>query len=104
VVYFQPHRYSRTEHCWQDFKTCFTQADVLFLGDIYSAGEAPIPGITSEKLLAEIKHDHSQHSPKDEQQLNNILKELKPGDVFITLGAGDGWKLGLDVLEHLKLR
>lgn len=104
VVYFQPHRFSRTEHCWQDFKTCFTQADVLFLGDIYSAGEAPIPGITSEKLLTEIKHEPSFHSPKDAHQLENILKELKSDDVFLTLGAGDGWKLGLDVLEHLKKR
>lgn len=104
VVYFQPHRYSRTEHCWQDFKTCFTQSDVLFLGDVYAAGEAPIPGVNSEKLLAEMKHPHGVYSPKDANQLENILKELKPNDVFLTLGAGDGWKLGLDVLEHLKKR
>ena len=104
VVYFQPHRFSRTEHCWQDFKTCFTQADVLFLADIYAAGESPIPGITSEKLLSEIKHDNSFYSPKETDQLEKILKVLKPNDIFITLGAGDGWKLGLDVLEHLKQR
>lgn len=104
VVYFQPHRYSRTEHCWQDFKTSFTQADVLFLGDIYPAGEAPIPGITSERLLAEIRHEHGQLLSKDIPQAEKILEALKPNDVFLTLGAGDGWKLGLDVLEHLKKR
>lgn len=104
VVYFQPHRYSRTEHCWQDFKTCFSQADVLFLGDIYAAGEAPIPGITSEKLLSEIKHENGGLSRKDLQQTESIVKHLQSGDIFITLGAGDGWKLGLDVLEHLKRR
>jgi UDP-N-acetylmuramate--alanine ligase len=101
VVYFQPHRYSRTEHCWQDFKTCFAQADVLFLGDIYAAGEAPVPGITSEKLLVEIGHKKSFHSPKSADQAEKIIRELKPNDIFLTLGAGDGWKLGLDVLERL---
>ncbi|AGH96228.1 UDP-N-acetylmuramate--L-alanine ligase [Pseudobdellovibrio exovorus] len=104
VVYFQPHRYSRTEHCWQDFKTCFSQADVLLMGDIYAAGEAPIPGISSEKLLVEVKHDHGFLSPKGPEQVAEILKQLKAGDIFLTLGAGDGWKLGLDVLEHLKQR
>ena len=104
VVYFQPHRYSRTEHCWQDFKTSFSQADVLMLGDIYAAGEAPISGISSERLLSEMNHPKAMHSPKNDQQVANILKELKSGDVFLTLGAGDGWKLGLDVLEYLKKR
>lgn len=101
VVYFQPHRYSRTEHCWQDFKTCFAQADVLFLGDVYAAGEAPIPGINSEKLLIEIGHKKSFHSPKSIDQAVKIIAELKGNDIFLTLGAGDGWKLGLDVLERL---
>lgn len=104
IVYFQPHRYSRTEHCWQDFKTCFTQADILLLADIYPAGESPIPGITSEKLLSEMHQDNARYLPKNEQQLAAILNELKAGDVFLTLGAGDGWKLGLDVLEYLKKR
>lgn len=102
VVYFQPHRYSRTQHSWQDFKTCFGQSDVLFLGDIYAAGEAPIAGITSERLLSEINHPHGFFCPKNNEQVDQIVKELKAGDVFLTLGAGDGWKLGLDVLSRLK--
>ena len=65
VVYFQPHRYSRTESCWQDYTTCFSQADFLFLGDIYSAGEKPIDGISSEKLLTEIKLKNKQHAAKN---------------------------------------
>ncbi len=104
VVYFQPHRFSRTEHCWQDYKTCFAQADVLMLTDIYAAGESPIPGITSEKLLAEMNQPHASYLPKSDKQLDVILKELRAGDIFLTLGAGDGWKLGLDVLEYLKKR
>ncbi len=105
VVYFQPHRYSRTEHCWQDFKTCFAQTDILFLGEIYAAGESPIPGISSEILLNEINLDCKFLSPKTNpanQQIENIVKQLKPNDIFLTLGAGDGWKLGLSVLECIK--
>lgn len=104
VVYFQPHRYSRTQHCWQDFKTCFAQADHLILADIYPAGEALIPGIQSDLLLKEMNHSSSEHYKKDQSNVDTILKQLKSGDIFVTLGAGDGWKLGLDVLENLKKR
>ncbi len=108
VVYFQPHRYSRTEHCWQDFKNCFAQADVLFLGDIYAAGEQPIAGISSENLLKEMQHPKSFRSLKDEkfsnQQAQIISDNLQSGDIFITLGAGDGWKLGMDVITCISKR
>lgn len=104
VVYFQPHRYSRTEHCWQDFKTCFAQTDILFLADIYAAGESAIAGINSQNLLKEINHQNSFYSPIENAQAQKICNDLKPGDVFLTLGAGDGWKLGLDVIEHLTKR
>lgn len=102
VVYFQPHRFSRTEHCWHDFTTSFTQADKIFITDIYAAGEAAIPGITSERLAQETKHTACSYLPKDEKAVSAIMSELKSGDVFVTLGAGDGWKLGLEVLEKLK--
>lgn len=102
VVYFQPHRYSRTQHAWQEFKSCFAQADVLFLADIYPAGEAPINGISSEILLSEMNHSCAMYCPKNNEQVDFIVKELKSGDIFLTLGAGDGWKLGMDVLNRLK--
>ena len=104
VVYFQPHRYSRTEHCWAEYKSCFTQADFLFLADIYPAGESPIPGITSEKLTAEITVVNKKYIPKNSDLTQTITKELKTGDIFLTLGAGDGWKLGMEILENLKRR
>lgn len=104
VVYFQPHRYSRTESCWEDYKTCFTQADFLFLGDIYPAGEKPIAGISSDKLVSEIKIENKKYAAKDLDLNNTILAEIKSGDVFLTLGAGDGWKLGMDILENLRKR
>lgn len=102
VVMFQPHRYSRTESCWHDFTTCFSQCDELILTDIYAAGETAIPGITSERLAAEVKHDHAVYLPKNAELGSLIAQKLKSGDVFVTLGAGDGWKVGQEVLELLK--
>ncbi|MFP5519123.1 MAG: UDP-N-acetylmuramate--L-alanine ligase [Bdellovibrionia bacterium] len=101
VVYFQPHRYSRTEHCWHDFLSAFSQADVLYMGDIYAAGESPIPGITSERLTQETKHSQVQYFPRTEENIKSLVGSLREGDVFITLGAGDGWKLGIEVLAKL---
>ncbi len=104
VVYFQPHRYSRTESCWKDYTSCFTQADFLFLADIYSAGEKPILEITSENLIKEIAIKNKLYLAKDSDLSKTILNELKAGDVFLTLGAGDGWKLGMEILENLRKR
>lgn len=101
VVFFQPHRYSRTQHCWHDFTTAFFEADEVLMTDIYAAGEAPIPGISSEKLVGDMKHERAQYFTRDDQSSSKLLTLLKEGDVFITLGAGDGWKLGLEVLEKL---
>lgn len=100
VVYFQPHRYSRTQLCWKEFLTCFHQADRLLLTDIYPAGEKAIDGISAEKLIQEIVHSNKTYLSKS-QSLETILQELKPGDVFLTLGAGDGWKLGMEILKGL---
>ncbi|KHD89216.1 MAG: UDP-N-acetylmuramate--alanine ligase [Bdellovibrio sp. ArHS] len=101
VVFFQPHRYSRTQHCWHDFTTAFKEADAVLLADIYPAGEAPIPGISSEKLALDMKHANASYFLRDDKATQKVLGLLKEGDVFVTLGAGDGWKLGLDVLNQL---
>lgn len=101
VVFFQPHRFSRTQNCWHDFTTCFAQADEILMTDIYPAGETPIPGINSQKLVEEMKHENAKYFVRDAQSSDKILKDLKTGDVFITLGAGDGWKLGLEVLNKI---
>lgn len=94
ITVFQPHRYSRTQICWNDFLTCFQHSDELFLLDIYAAGESPIAGISTEKLALEIDHPRCQYLPRQEHTLKNLLKMLKSGDLFLTLGAGDVSKLG----------
>ena len=101
VVYFQPHRFSRTQICWNEFTTCFSQCDDLIVTDIYPAGEKPIEGISSEKLVSEIKHSSVRFLVRSSE---NISGQLKAGDVFLTLGAGDGWKVGMETLSALQSR
>jgi len=102
VVLFQPHRYSRTQSCWQDFTQCFNQADLLLLTDIYPAGEIQIENVTSEKLSKEIKNTQCSYLARSTSLSTEIERNLKSGDVFLTLGAGDGWKHGMEILEMLK--
>jgi UDP-N-acetylmuramate--alanine ligase len=92
LVLFQPHRYSRTQHLWDDFSRAFNQADILVLTDIYAASESPIPGITSEALTKSIsdaghKNAHYFHSMQD--GIEFLLKEAKPADAILTIGAGN---------------
>ena len=105
VVVFQPHRYTRTRDLFKDFLNAFNQADLLLITDIYPAGEDPLPGVKAENLFYGIrKHGHKQvyYYSQKEEIVNHLLKLLKPGDVVITLGAGDIWQLGEQLLQKVK--
>lgn len=104
VVAFQPHRYTRTKELFDEFVKAFYDADVLVLTDIYPAGEQPIEGVTAETLARSIKK-HGQkevtHIADREELLNHLAAILKPGDIFVTLGAGNIWQTGEALLEKL---
>jgi UDP-N-acetylmuramate--alanine ligase len=105
VVVFQPHRYTRTRHLLEEFFTAFNQADKLVVMDIYAAGEKPIPGISGQTLYEGIrKHGHKDvtYFPDKEKLADHMVGVLKKGDLMITLGAGDVWKIGEQVVEKLK--
>jgi UDP-N-acetylmuramate--alanine ligase len=105
VAVFQPHRYTRTLHLLEEFCTAFNQADKLIVMDIYAAGEKPIPGVTGRALFEGIKkHGHKDaiYLPDGEAVLGHMATALGKGDLLITLGAGDVWKLGEQILERLK--
>ena len=91
VAVFQPHRYSRTQELLEDFARCFNDADVVFVTDIYAAGEKPIDGISAENLVAAVRrhgHKNVHHLPDPEAELAKIEAALEPGDLCLTLGAG----------------
>jgi UDP-N-acetylmuramate--alanine ligase len=91
LVLFQPHRYTRTQHLWDDFCRAFNQADILVLLDIYAASEAPIPGITSEALanaIREAGHKNIHYFRSMQEGIVFLLKQARPGDAILTIGAG----------------
>ncbi|MDH3238450.1 MAG: UDP-N-acetylmuramate--L-alanine ligase [Deltaproteobacteria bacterium] len=96
VVGFQPHRYSRTNALFQEFVSAFHDADLLLVFDVYPAGEEPIPGASGERLCEAIRdHGHKAvfYAGKAAEAAGDVLPRLLPGDIFLTMGAGDVWKL-----------
>ena len=92
LVLFQPHRYTRTQHLWNEFLRSFNHADILVLLDIYSAGENPIPGITSEELANSIRdagHKNVFYYRSMQEAIEFLLREARAGDAIMTIGAGN---------------
>ncbi|QOX77893.1 UDP-N-acetylmuramate--L-alanine ligase [Trichlorobacter lovleyi] len=104
VVAFQPHRYSRTKELFNEFVTCFYDADLLILTDIYAASEQPIPGVSAEHLAEETRR-HGQRDVTyiaDRNDLPDYLAGIiKEGDIVITLGAGNIWQAGEELVKRL---
>lgn len=91
---FQPHRYSRLKGCWDQFKNAFDMADELFLLDVYAAGEKPLKGYESYDLAEAITHKSALHASENFEDLTQTLVETsRPGDLVLTLGAGDVYKV-----------
>ena len=91
LVLFQPHRYTRTHFLWDDFLRSFNEADALVVTDIYPAGEAPIEGVTGERLAEAIRssgHKNVTHSSTMQGGLEYMLREARPGDAVLAVGAG----------------
>jgi UDP-N-acetylmuramate--alanine ligase len=96
IVVFQPHRYTRTLFLQQEFFTAFYEANALILLDIYAAAETPIPGVSSQLLYEGIKeHGHRDvHYLTERHQVVPFLRHcVREGDILLTLGAGDVWKV-----------
>ncbi|NLX90447.1 MAG: UDP-N-acetylmuramate--L-alanine ligase [Firmicutes bacterium] len=104
ICLFQPHRFTRTHFLWDEFVAAFNAADLLILTDIYSAGEAPIPGITSERLAGKIKERGLQnvyYFDEPSAAVTFLQGLLREGDMVLTMGAGDIWKAGRNLLSIL---
>ncbi|NBR53009.1 MAG: UDP-N-acetylmuramate--L-alanine ligase [Rhodobacteraceae bacterium] len=100
IAVHQPHRYTRLSNLFEDFCSCFNDADVVGIAEVYAAGEEPIPGATREDLVAGITSHGHRHAVAvlDENGLEALVRaEAKPGDIVVCLGAGtiSTWAHGL---------
>ncbi|HWR89005.1 MAG TPA: UDP-N-acetylmuramate--L-alanine ligase [Dissulfurispiraceae bacterium] len=104
-VLFQPHRYTRTRDHLDEFAESFGDCDVLYLMDIYPAGERPIEGVDSERLLGAMNARGLKKvvRVRDKRDIiGRLLSDLKPGDILMTLGAGNVYAIGEELLRELQ--
>lgn len=105
IFVFQPHRYTRTQLLAQEYRDCFQGVDLLVLTDVYGAGEDPLPGISGKTLVDQVCQ--SLNPPRlayipDKLQIKDyLMTELKSGDLVLTVGAGDVWMVGYELLNLL---
>jgi UDP-N-acetylmuramate--alanine ligase len=105
LAVFQPHRYTRTRALLSDFSTAFYQADRVFVTEIYPAGEQPIPGVSGRQIAEGVAaHGHRGVTfVADKGEVaSEVLRVVQPGDMVLTLGAGDVWRVGEEILERLR--
>ncbi len=105
-VVFQPHRYSRTQALAQEFGASFGQADRVVFTEVYSAGETPIPGVTGKTLVKEILRCDARtrvaYLPHQADIPRFIARSARPGDLVLTMGAGDVTALGPQIVRALR--
>ncbi|CAJ1003426.1 MULTISPECIES: UDP-N-acetylmuramate--L-alanine ligase [Brevibacillus] len=105
IAVFQPQRFTRTYFLMDEFSRAFKEADEVIITDIYSpAGEEKIEGVTAEALVEKIRtnsHPRAQYIPTKEQVQEHLVNALRPGDMVLTMGAGDIWKSAYWLVEKL---
>lgn len=106
VILFQPHRYTRTQLLRDDFGRVLQNVDKLFVADVYPASEKPIPGISGQTIVDAVK----EHGPTDATFLPDLAlahhvvgNQLRPGDLFLTLGAGNVHEAGTKIAQDLRV-
>jgi len=106
VVVFQPHRYSRTRALFDDFARSFYQCDMLVMMPVYAAGEAPLDHADGLSLSVEVRrhgHKNVMFAETREAACRYLAEELRTGDLLLTLGAGDVWQIGEQVMKEQRV-
>lgn len=105
IAVFQPHLYSRTQDLYKEFGLSFFDAEVLLVTDVYPSREKPIEGVTG-KLIADTAEQYGHKNViyvEDKKEVTETLKEVaKPGDIIITMGAGDIYRSGEDFVDEIE--
>ncbi|MSO19958.1 MAG: UDP-N-acetylmuramate--L-alanine ligase [Acidobacteria bacterium] len=111
IVVFQPHRYTRSAALMDEFAACFADCDALFVLDIYGAGEPAIEGITASKIVERIRavsqpqaQSNVEYAPSVPALMDRLAAFTQPGDLVLTLGAGNVWQVGEELLTRLRSR
>jgi UDP-N-acetylmuramate--alanine ligase len=105
LVLFQPHRFSRTKHLLEEFGTAFHQADEVYLLDIYAASEQAIEGVSARALLDKLRaygHRSAHYLANADESIKAVAKAAGPGDLIITLGAGNVSSAAERILQELR--
>lgn len=104
IVVFQPHRYSRVSFLWEDFRRSFYAAHKLIVLPIYPAGEDPIPGVEASRLAEDIRqsgHRDVVFMESLDEAVQHLVQQCKPGDLVLTLGAGNVYQVGEAMLQKI---
>ncbi len=104
LVLFQPHRYTRTRDLLAEFRHCFDEADTVRILDIYAASETPIPGIDAQVLVDAIHRSDVQYGPTFESAVEELVAMAQPGDLILTMGAGNIHQASGMVLGALEMK
>jgi UDP-N-acetylmuramate--alanine ligase len=104
VVLFQPHTFTRTQYLLEEWRTCFEGADALYITHTYAAREQPDAGLSGADLAQSVTSPTAVYVDSFEDAADRIAADLREGDVFFTVGAGDVDRVGPMVLERLRRR
>jgi UDP-N-acetylmuramate--alanine ligase len=104
VALFQPHTYTRTRDFLPGFVSSLSAADRVIVSEIYASRERDTLGLSARDIVDKITGPHAEYAPTLQAATDILLDDLQPGDVLITMGAGDVWKVGESVLEGLRSR
>ena len=104
IAVFQPHRYQRVKHLAEEFSKSFFETDVLVVTSIYGAEEVPVEGVTAENLTQAIQahgHRRAMYIPDKSEVASVLMKIVRPNDIVITVGAGDIWRVGRELMSQM---
>ncbi len=107
VSVFQPHRYTRTSILGERFGDAFKDADLIIISELYSAGEHPIAGISADTIISAIENQDGRkviYLATNKEIVDYLALTARPGDMIITMGAGDIWSAGAELVDRLKER
>lgn len=104
IALFQPHLYSRTRFFAEEFATALSLADEVVVMEVYAAREDPEPGVTGELITSKVTHDRVRYVPGREETVRTVVELARPGDIVLTMGAGDVTELGPQIMAALAER